>query len=61
MRKERASSFAKKHHVNRCFVSGYILDDYPCMNEEYMTVKEQMDLIKNMRIKPDFIINLKVH
>lgn len=39
---------------------GYILDDYPCMNEEYMTVKEQMDLIKNLRIKPDFIINLKV-
>lgn len=30
------------------------------MSEEYMKTHEQIELIKNLQLAPDFIINIKV-
>ena len=42
------------------FRVGYVLDGFPTLSEEYMSIKDQLELIKNWRLKPDFIVNLKV-
>jgi len=31
------------------------------MCEDYLSINNQLELIKNWRMKPDFIINLKVN
>jgi hypothetical protein len=41
-------------------VVGYVLDDFPCLSEENMNIKDQIELIKNWKLKPDFNINIKV-
>ncbi|MGH0164644.1 UNVERIFIED_CONTAM: hypothetical protein FKN15_057830 [Acipenser sinensis] len=38
---------------------GYVLCSLPSMSEEYLKISEQMELIKNLKLKPDFIINIK--
>ncbi|XP_030303821.1 adenylate kinase 9 [Calypte anna] len=38
---------------------GYILSGFPCLSEEYMTVYQQIEKIKNLKFKPDFLINIK--
>ena len=40
--------------------SGYVLDDFPSLSEASMSVKDQLELIRNWKMRPDFIINLKV-
>ncbi|XP_072178424.1 adenylate kinase 9-like isoform X1 [Diadema setosum] len=39
---------------------GYVLDDFPSVNEEYMSAADQLEFVKNWKLKPDFIINLRV-
>jgi adenylate/nucleoside-diphosphate kinase len=39
---------------------GYILDDLPCRSDTWMTVDEQLTTIKNLPLKPDFVINLRI-
>ncbi|XP_065199230.1 adenylate kinase 9-like [Sycon ciliatum] len=39
---------------------GYILDDIPCAGEPSLTCKQQLEIIKSLRMKPDVIINLKM-
>lgn len=39
---------------------GYVLDGFPSLCEDWMSIKEQLELVKNWKYKPDFIINLKV-
>ncbi|KAK7500075.1 hypothetical protein BaRGS_00008622, partial [Batillaria attramentaria] len=39
---------------------GYVLDDFPCMSEATMTIEDQVELVKSWKLKPDFIINLKI-
>lgn len=41
--------------------TGYVLDDFPCLSEENLSIKDQIELVKNWKLKPDFIINIKVH
>lgn len=43
------------------FLSGYVLDDFPCLSEETISIKDQLELMKNWKLKPDFIINIKVN
>ncbi|NXP56385.1 KAD9 kinase, partial [Heliornis fulica] len=38
---------------------GYVLSGFPSLSEEYMTVSQQIDKIKNLNLKPDFLINIK--
>ncbi|NXL63727.1 KAD9 kinase, partial [Chordeiles acutipennis] len=38
---------------------GYILSGFPSLSEEYMTVSQQVEKIKNLKLKPDFLINIK--
>ncbi|XP_034143546.1 adenylate kinase 9-like [Esox lucius] len=38
---------------------GYVLSCMPTMSEEYLKIQEQIELIKNLRLAPDFIINIK--
>ncbi|XP_019375651.1 PREDICTED: adenylate kinase 9 [Gavialis gangeticus] len=38
---------------------GYILSGFPSLSEEYMTVLEQIEKIKSLKLKPDFLINIK--
>lgn len=40
--------------------TGYVLDDFPCVSEEFLTIKQQLDFIKSWSLKPDFILHLKV-
>uniref|UniRef100_A0A667Z4H0 Uncharacterized protein n=1 Tax=Myripristis murdjan TaxID=586833 RepID=A0A667Z4H0_9TELE len=38
---------------------GYVLSCLPFMSEACLKIHEQIDLIKNLRLTPDFIINIK--
>ncbi|KFU94692.1 Adenylate kinase domain-containing protein 1, partial [Chaetura pelagica] len=38
---------------------GYILSGFPSLSEEYMTIPQQIEKIKNLKLKPDFLINIK--
>ncbi|XP_685909.5 adenylate kinase 9 isoform X1 [Danio rerio] len=38
---------------------GYVLACLPSISEEYMKIQEQIDLIKTLKMSPDFIINIK--
>ncbi|KAH9524991.1 Adenylate kinase 9, partial [Bulinus truncatus] len=39
---------------------GYVLDDLPCISEELMSVRDQIEMIKNWKLTPDFIINIRI-
>ncbi|XP_033125059.1 adenylate kinase 9-like isoform X4 [Anneissia japonica] len=39
---------------------GYVLDGFPSLSEDYMTIPDQLELVKNWNLKPDFIINIKI-
>ncbi|XP_050391523.2 adenylate kinase 9 [Patella vulgata] len=39
---------------------GYVLDDFPCLSESFITIQDQLELVKNWKLRPDFIINLKI-
>lgn len=41
--------------------TGYVLDDFPCLSEENLSIQDQIELVKNWKLKPDFIINIKVN
>ncbi|KAM6084508.1 adenylate kinase 9 [Theristicus caerulescens] len=38
---------------------GYVLSGFPSLSEEYMTVSQQIEKIKTLKLKPDFLINIK--
>ncbi|NXW85873.1 KAD9 kinase, partial [Alopecoenas beccarii] len=38
---------------------GYVLSGFPSLSEEYMTVPQQIEKIKNLKLKPDVLINIK--
>ncbi|XP_042310178.1 adenylate kinase 9 isoform X2 [Sceloporus undulatus] len=38
---------------------GYVLCDFPSLSEEFMSIPEQIDRIRNLKLKPDFLINIK--
>ncbi|NWY98175.1 KAD9 kinase, partial [Loxia curvirostra] len=38
---------------------GYVLTGFPSLSEEYMTVPQQIEKIRNLKLKPDFLINIK--
>ncbi|NWR57987.1 KAD9 kinase, partial [Bucorvus abyssinicus] len=38
---------------------GYVLSGFPSLSEEYMTISQQIEKIKNLKLKPDFLINIK--
>lgn len=42
------------------YSAGYVLSGFPSLSEEYMTVSQQIEKIKNLKLKPDFLINIKV-
>ncbi|KAI8508323.1 adenylate kinase [Branchiostoma belcheri] len=53
MVQDKINSSEVTHH-------GYVLDGFPCMDESYMNIPEQLELVKNWKLKPDFIVNLKI-
>ncbi|XP_072356094.1 adenylate kinase 9 isoform X2 [Scyliorhinus torazame] len=38
---------------------GYVLCDFPTLSENYLNIPEQIQLLKSLPLKPDFIINIK--
>ncbi|NXT40517.1 KAD9 kinase, partial [Pelecanoides urinatrix] len=38
---------------------GYVLSGFPSLSEEYMTISQQIEKITNLKLKPDFLINIK--
>ncbi|KAH0622209.1 hypothetical protein JD844_024317 [Phrynosoma platyrhinos] len=38
---------------------GYVLCDFPSLSEDFMSVPEQIETIRNLKLKPDFLINIK--
>ncbi|NXS55472.1 KAD9 kinase, partial [Brachypteracias leptosomus] len=49
----------KKIESPEVFHLGYVLSGFPSVSEEYMTVSQQIEKIKNLKLKPDFLINIK--
>jgi len=45
---------------DKMYLAGYVLSGFPSLSEEYMTVSQQIKKIKNLKLKPDFLINIKV-
>ena len=41
-------------------VEGYVLDGFPSLCEDWLPMADQLELVKNLPLTPDFIINLKV-
>ena len=50
---EKINSPEVAHH-------GYVLDGFPSQSENNFDIGQQMDLMKNWHLQPDFIINLRV-
>ncbi|XP_026878248.2 adenylate kinase 9 isoform X1 [Electrophorus electricus] len=38
---------------------GYVLSCWPSMSEEYLSIHEQIELVRNLKLAPDIIINVK--
>ncbi|MBN3311086.1 KAD9 kinase, partial [Amia calva] len=38
---------------------GYVLSSLPSMSEDYLKIPEQIEMIRNLKLSPDFIINIK--
>ncbi|NWY28683.1 KAD9 kinase, partial [Pheucticus melanocephalus] len=38
---------------------GYVLTGFPSLSEEYMTIPQQIEKIRNLKLKPDFLITIK--
>uniref|UniRef100_H3AND6 Adenylate kinase 9 n=1 Tax=Latimeria chalumnae TaxID=7897 RepID=H3AND6_LATCH len=38
---------------------GYVLCGFPSLSEQFLKIPDQIELIKNLKLKPDFIINIK--
>ncbi|XP_055981425.1 adenylate kinase 9 [Sorex fumeus] len=38
---------------------GYIITEIPSLSEDTLTIRQQIDFIKNLNLKPDIIINIK--
>ncbi|XP_048858202.1 adenylate kinase 9 isoform X2 [Brienomyrus brachyistius] len=49
---ERLRSPEVEHH-------GYVLSCLPSISEDYLKIPEQIEIIKNFKFPPDFIINIK--
>lgn len=43
-----------------CCGTGYVLSCLPFMSEDCLKIHEQIEMIKNLKLSPDFIINIKV-
>ena len=39
---------------------GYVLDGFPCQSEGDFDITRQVEMLKNWKYQPDFIINLRV-
>uniref|UniRef100_A0A8B9FM51 Uncharacterized protein n=1 Tax=Amazona collaria TaxID=241587 RepID=A0A8B9FM51_9PSIT len=48
-----------QHIFNKMYLAGYVLSGFPSLSEEYTTVSQQVEKIKNLKLKPDFLINIK--
>ena len=50
---EKINSPEVAHH-------GYVLEGFPCESDSGFDIGKQMQMIKNWKLQPDFIINLRV-
>ena len=50
---EKINSPEVAHH-------GYILDGFPAICENFISIQDQLSLIKSWKLKPNFIINIKI-
>ncbi|XP_036625172.1 adenylate kinase 9 isoform X1 [Trichosurus vulpecula] len=50
----------EKLHSLEVIHFGYVLSGLPSLTEDAMTILEQIELIKNLSLKPDIIINIKM-
>lgn len=50
---DKVSSPEVSHH-------GYVLDGFPSLCEDWVSMADQLDLVKNLPLTPDFIINIKI-
>lgn len=58
--KRKSFLFTRRQSFVQKFFAGYVIDGYPSLDEEFVSIREQLELIKQWKMKPDFIINLKV-
>ncbi len=50
---EKVNSKEVQHH-------GYVLDGFPCQSDTSFDISRQVEMLKNWKMQPDFIINLRV-
>ena len=39
---------------------GYVLEGFPCESDSGYDIGKQMEMLKNWKLQPDFIVNLRV-
>lgn len=49
-----------KNVFNKMYLAGYVLTGFPSLSEQYMTIPQQIEKIKTLKLKPDIMINIKV-
>ena len=47
-------------HCVKFQFSGYVLDDFPSVSEDFLSMDDQFEFLKKLPLKPDFIIKLRV-
>lgn len=55
-----AKMIDEKINSAECAHHGYVLEGFPCESENNFDIGKQMEMIKNWKLQPDFIINLRV-
>lgn len=50
----------EKINSSECSHHGYVLDGFPSQSENNFDIGKQMEMLKNWKLQPDFIINLKL-
>lgn len=50
---EKIKSNEVQHH-------GYVLDGFPCQSDNNFDISRQVEMLKNWKLQPDFIVNIRV-
>ena len=55
-----AKMIDEKINSPECQHHGYVLEGFPCDGAINFDIGQQMEMMKNWKLQPDFIINLRV-
>ena len=56
----RFTNYCIRYYTYIFFCLGYVLDGLPCKCDDWVSIDEQLAFVQDLRVKPDFVINLRV-